>query len=461
MSVAPSEALDRLLHDTVTTFLIPAPDRAATLRCWLTTAVEIVHQYGMLPGDEVVQKTLQHGLSLAILDVSDATTEPTVPGLTQSPRPAADGEKTPSAAPPDAVLMPAPRHVQPPLSAPEVLYDSEVAVASALPFLLLGPLTRFGYLQTLTAVLEAVDLLPQMRSFATALAYKVLDPPERGRQRHPAAVLAAASFAALAVADSEAALAAFAQHVSAYLSPLDAVLTETLTTGHNPQQPLLLYRTAPTPGLLLVDVEGIFPIAWAEGLEPLVPILSRCQASLVLVPQAAADPQLLGQLHGAQARFVTDAPPTRHEPWRPVRHPMSGRWWTNDTITPESQLVKVAQLLADVAEETASLWHGLAVQRPIVGGSPNSALDRSLTLAAAVALGTIAWTLWRERGPVAPHLTLARFRDLDAWVYFSRDAVRVRLPLGRRYLDLHEHGLLEDVPDVPWFDGRVLQFSGG
>jgi hypothetical protein len=39
--------------------------------------------------------------------------------------------------------------------------------------------------------------------------------------------------------------------------------------------------------------------------------------------------------------------------------------------------------------------------------------------------------------------------------------VRVHLPLGRRYLDLHEHGLLDDVPDVPWFDGRVLQFSGG
>jgi hypothetical protein len=431
------------------------------LRCWLTTAVEIVHQCGILPGDEVVQKALQQVLSLSTLDVSDFTMEPPVPGLTQSPQPAADGKKTPSAAPPDAVLRPAPRHVQPPLSAPEVLYDCEVSVASALPFLLLAPLTRFGYLQTLTAVLEAADLLPQMRSFATALAYKVLEPPERGWQRHPTAVLAAASFAALAVTDSEPALAAFAQHMSAYLSPLDAVLTETLMTGHNPLQPLLLYRTEPAPGLLVVDVEGLFPIAWAEGLEPLLPMLTRCQDSLLLIPQAAASPQLLGQLHRAQARFVTDAPPTRHEPWRPVRHPRSGRWWTNDPMTPASQLVKAAQLLADTAEETASLWHGLAVQRPTVGGSPNSALDRSLTLAAATALGTIAWTLWREREPVVPHLTLARFRDLDARVRFSRDAVRVRLPLGRRYLDLYEHGLLEDVPDVLWFDGRVLQFSGG
>jgi len=35
------------------------------------------------------------------------------------------------------------------------------------------------------------------------------------------------------------------------------------------------------------------------------------------------------------------------------------------------------------------------------------------------------------------------------------------LPLGRRYRDLYEHGLLADVREVPWLDGRVLEFSGG
>ena len=331
-------------------------------------------------------------------------------------------EKSLPAAPDQAVRIPAlPRVQPPPPSSPEVLYEGEVAVASALPFLLLGPLTRLGYVQTLTAVLEAADLLPQMRLFATALAYKVLDPPERGWRRHPTAAPAAASFAALAAPVPEPELAAFAQHVSAHLSPLDAVLTDTLATGHNPQQPLLLYRTEPTNGLLLVDVEGLFPMAWAEGLEALSPTLTRCQASLLLVPQATADPQLLGQLHSANARFVTDAPPTRHECWRPVRHPSLGRWWTNDAITPESQIVKAAQLLADTTEETAVLWRELAIARPAVAVSPNTALDRSLTLAAAVALGTIAWTLWRAREPVAPHLTLARFRDLDARVRFTRD----------------------------------------
>src|SRR5262249_37635877 len=141
--------------------------------------------------------------------------------------------------------------------------------------------------------------------------------------------------------------------------------------------------------------------------------------------------QLLGQLHSAHFRFVTDAPPTRHEYWRPVRHPALGRWRTNDAITPESQIVQAARLLADTAEETTVLWRELAIARPAVVVSPNSALDHSLTLAAAVALGTIAWTLWRDREPAVPHLTLARFRDLDARVRFFRDTVRVHLPLGR------------------------------
>jgi hypothetical protein len=342
-----------------------------------------------------------------------------------------------------------------------VLYEGEVSIASALPFLLLGPLTRLGYVQTLTAVLEAVDLLPQMRLFATALAYKVLDPPQPGWRRQPTAASAAASFAALAAPVPEPALAAFAQRVSAHLSPLNAVLTDTLMTGHNPQQPLLLYRTEPAHGLLLIDVEGLFPVAWAEELETLLPALTRCRASLLLVPRATADSQLLGQLHGANFRFVTDAPPTRHEYWRPVRHPTLGRWWTNDAITAESQIVKAAQYLADTTEETAVLWRELALARPAVAGSHATALDHCLTLTAAVALGTIAWTLWRDREPAVPHLTLARLRALDARVRFSRDTVRVHLPLGRRYLDLHAHGLLEDVRNVPWFDGRVLQFAGG
>jgi hypothetical protein len=46
-------------------------------------------------------------------------------------------------------------------------------------------------------------------------------------------------------------------------------------------------------------------------------------------------------------------------------------------------------------------------------------------------------------------------------VRFDPDRVRVRLPLGKRYLDLKEAGLLEDIPCVPWLDYRTVVFAGG
>jgi hypothetical protein len=89
------------------------------------------------------------------------------------------------------------------------------------------------------------------------------------------------------------------------------------------------------------------------------------------------------------------------------------------------------------------------------------ALGRSLLLAAGLGLGTLAWTLWRQREPTDPLLTLERFADLSAWVSVEPSRVRVRLPLGPRHADLSEHGLLADVRGVPWLGDRVVEFSGG
>ena len=48
-----------------------------------------------------------------------------------------------------------------------------------------------------------------------------------------------------------------------------------------------------------------------------------------------------------------------------------------------------------------------------------SRLERSVTLAAALALGTLAWTLWRGRELTTPLLALERFGDLGARVRFG------------------------------------------
>jgi hypothetical protein len=114
----------------------------------------------------------------------------------------------------------------------------------------------------------------------------------------------------------------------------------------------------------------------------------------------------------------------------------------------------------DVALRARDSWRDLE-RRPLPGRPNDPALDRSLSLAAALALATIAWELWRNREPTDAGLALARFGDIPATVRFEEDRVRVRLPLGKRFHDLKDAGLLDDVPRVPWLGFRPVVFSGG
>lgn len=344
------------------------------------------------------------------------------------------------------------------------LTDGETHICSALPFLLLGPLSRIGYLETLAATLEAIELGGDVALFALALAYKVLDPPERGWRRSPSTIAAAAAFAGLQEPPAESALTTFTEHLSGHLSPLDAVLSGSLIEGHTPGQPLLLHQAsfAHGTGLLLLDVEGLFPIAWANDLNELVPTLRRFGNAVLLITQDAAGVELLRQLDDEDFRFITDGPPARGESWRLLRRPSSkGQWWTNDRATPESTLMRSARRLAPSKESAVQLWQVFDGERPSVPLSRDAALDKHLTLAATLSLGTIAWTLWRETEATAPQLAQACFRNLDARVSFERDSVLVRLPLGRRYRDLAEHGFLKDVRMIPWLGERVVRFAGG
>lgn len=354
--------------------------------------------------------------------------------------------------------LPAPRRSAAP---PRSRALSERHVPSALPFLLLGPLARVGYLDTLAAVLSAGGLLDDLSTFATALARKVLDPPERGWYRHPEAVANAAVLAAMADPVPDPEISDFARKVAPHLSPLDAVLGGALVDGHRKDQPLLIRRTqgAEGNGFLLLDSDGIFPIAWVEHLPRLFPQLANLSGTPVLVPQESAAGDVLGQLDEAGFTFVTDAPPGRGEPWRRVTSPLGVRWWTNRQKEPAA-LYSAADKLAFADEKSAALSRAMGL-RPACPVGSASALEISLTLAASFALGTIAWILWRDREWVHPLLALERFRDLDARVRFDLRAVTVRLALGRRSRDLYEHGLIADIHKVPWFCGRTLRFSGG
>jgi hypothetical protein len=332
-------------------------------------------------------------------------------------------------------------------SVPEVA--GEQHVSSVLPFLLAGPLARIGYLDAIGPALAGADLLEEAPLFAAALAYKVLGAAERGWRRTEQDNAAAAAFAGL---ESIPDLTGFAQHVRPVLPVLDGVLALSLCRGHEPTQPLLL--TGADGGLLLVDAQGMFPIAWVAEVTDLVPHWTACGRPPVIVCDSPLPPTCLRDLAAAGIRFVTDVRPLRGDP--ATRLPWRTPLWTFGETD-----VRLAADLPVHAAQLADLVQSLVIDRRAVPLAEDGALERSVTLAASLGLGTIAWMLWRERETPDPILALTRFADLEATVRFTPDAVKVRVPMGRRHADLLRSGALTDVPNVVWLAGRTLTFSGG
>ncbi|MBP2330390.1 hypothetical protein JOF56_010775 [Kibdelosporangium banguiense] len=326
----------------------------------------------------------------------------------------------------------------------------ETQVCSVLPFLLAGPLARIGYLDAIGPALAGLDMADEAPLFAAALAYKVLGVTSRGWRYSEQDSAAAATFAGLDSPMPE--LTDFARRVRPALPVLDAVLALSLCRGHDPRDPLLI--TGVDNGVLLVDAQGMFPIAWAADVPGLVPHWQACGRPPVLVCDSQLPAGCLRQLAAAGVRFMTDVRPLRGDPVSrlPWRTPM----WTAGV--PD---LRLAVELPGHAARLDGLMHAMVVERRAVPLASDNALERSVTLAASLGLGTIAWMLWRDRETPDPVLALTRFTDLDASVRFSSDAVRVRIPLGRRHADLLRGGLLSDVPGVVWLGGRTLTFSGG
>jgi hypothetical protein len=206
-------------------------------------------------------------------------------------------------------------------------------------------------------------------------------------------------------------------------------------------------------GHLVVDPPGVFLVAHAEHAEALAaPALNA--GAPVFVPEPDADARMLAALDAAGVTFVTPARPVRDERWTAIPGTRAPRLYSN---RPVQRIVPPPE---DVAQRAHETWRAFE-NRPLPGRPAERALDRSLSLAAALALGTIAWDLWRAREPTDALLAVERFGDIDGTVRFDEHRVRVRLPLGRRFRDLKEAGLLEDIPRVPWLDYRTLVFAGG
>jgi hypothetical protein len=324
----------------------------------------------------------------------------------------------------------------------------EAEIDSVLPFLLLGPLAQAGYLDAIPPAFEAVGLTGATALFATALAATVVASPV-SRSDPGAATL----FAGLARAPSRSALDAFAARARPALPALDAVLATSLVCGHATGTALLLSVDGAATGarLVLTDIEGLFPMAWIDDVREALPVWRACGSPTLLVTAAAARPDVLRDLDRGGVTFVVDVPPTRHEPWR--RLPGPQRVWTNDDGCAPPDV----GLLAWASERLDELVRRLAPP----GDVGDARLTNSAALASAYALGSIAWTLWRDRETAHPLLALDRFADLSARIRVDATSVRLWLPLGKRHADLRDHGCLADVPNVPWLSGRVVEFSAG
>lgn len=330
----------------------------------------------------------------------------------------------------------------------------EARIRSVLPFLLAGPLARIGYLDAIGPALAGLELEDDAPLFAIALAYKVLGPTGRRWRRAEQDKEAAAVFAGLDPPVPEERLVAFARQARTALPVLDGVLALSVCRGHDPADPLLL--TAADDLLLLVDAQGMFPIAWAPTTAELLPYWHICGRPPVLLCAAPPHPGVLRELAAAGVRFLTAVRPLRGDPV--TRLPWRTPLWAGRGTDPDPRL---ATALPGHTERLEELVRALVTERRAVPLAQDGTLERGVTLAAALGLSTIAWTLWRDRETPDPLLALTRFADLEATVRFDPAAVRVRVPMGRRHADLFRSGLLADVPDVVWLGGRTLTFSGG
>jgi hypothetical protein len=423
LALLPDESLRSCLRA-----LLPAADRSA-------------------PGDDVAA-VLALVLAEAALRVGPAPR--TAAGADQRPLAGAPG---PDEAARLLAALPGPAEPERPAGPPEparATARDEVRVHSALPFLLLGPLARTGYLDAVGPAFAAADLAGETALFAVALAYEVLGVPARGWRRDERDRRAAAAFAGLDQPVPDEALVELSRLATPALPVLDGVLALSLCRGHDPADPLLL--TGEAGGLLLVDAGGLFPIAWADDVETLLVHWRACGRPPVLLCAGPLPPGCVAALVAAGVPFATAIRPVRGEPLRRLLGPRPV-WAHGDPGA-----------VADLPEHTAALSElvrALVTDRRAVPLADDPRLERSATLAAALGLGTTAWLLWRDREATGPVLALDRFADLDALVRFEADAVRVRLPLGRRHADLLRAGLLADVTDVVWLGGRTLTFSGG
>ncbi len=420
-------------------------------RARLAIAVEIAARYPSQIDGDVLRRALDRSVASAPSAASAAD------NATSARAPMAAAHRHARG----ARISTAPARMQaPPPGRPVGAHAKDVRLCSVLPFVVLGVLHRLGWLDVAAAAFQALRDPDHGSRYATALAHKLLPPPDRGWHRSEDALLTAAAFAGRRAPASPLELSRFCRMAGDALSPMDDFISSVLAQGHDLQCPLLITRvdTRYPSRWLLLDADGGLPVTWANDEPTLHAHVRRFGPCIVLVSTAAASPSLTHAFARDGRTFLTTATPGRGEThWR--RLPGTA-CWTGGGETAARRLLDAAGRFPELEARALSVTRELLTLRPVAPPGEGAELEHSTALAAALGLGALAWILWHTRETVHPLLALERFANLDGTARTTADAIEVRPAFGRRYLDLQKHGLLAEIPAPPWLSGRRIVFVG-
>lgn len=331
-----------------------------------------------------------------------------------------------------------------------------VAVESVLPFMVMGILSRRNYFEGLRAALVCSDLLVQSGCFAAALTYKLSPPPNRGWDRSAATRRLAAAMCGLDEPPDNSTMDGFLRGLSTVCAPLDASLWPANRATR--KQPGILVEKLEGALWAVVDIASSQPLGWFASREDVLRVADLLPGRLWWLAPGAADSDLPEALARRNLRAVALGVQPRVAGWLSAGDALS----TNEPLLRR----RAAELwrVFDEARQLLAVTHSEFIElRPLVlpaRGPTRPAAEFSITLAVCSALGELADTLWRGREPTQPLLALRRFADLGGTVSVEEGRVLVRPALGRRFMDLSEHGLLRDIIGIPWWPGRRVEFAG-
>ena len=339
-----------------------------------------------------------------------------------------------------AAIEPLPAAAAQPSSPARILPPGRYACDSLLPFLMLQPLARHG-------------LLPQTGDAAIVAQALALTAAGAGDRRRTARL-----FANSADALSGAQLVTAARRVSDELERQAAAAGAALLAGHREGMPLLAFES--DDGLLVIERDGLAPIAVLTDGDAAA--FGRICTSPIYLP--GEDRASLDRLAAA----LCPGAPGRGEAWATVHGP---RGWIGATTMEPARAAAAARhvpWLEEGIDRARASWAVLsrpALPVPEAALVGLALLRRALGVLAGFALSEIGLALarrdaasWADPDPL---LVIERFASLAGEIVVEPRRVTVTLPMGRRFTDLRDAGLLATLAGIPWWPGRRIDFTGG